>query len=177
MTPQDFYPVVLAFTLVVVVQSLNHVRLFATPWTAARWAFLSFTISQSLLKFMSIELVMPSNHFILCCPLLLLLSIFPIIMVSSNELALCIRWPKYWSFRFSISPFNEYSRLNSFRMDQFDLLTVQGTVKSLLQDHSSKVSILLCSSFFMVQFSHLSTGKTIALTILTFVGKVMSLLF
>ena len=177
MTPQDFYPVVLAFTLVVVVQSLNHVRLFATPWTAARWAFLSFTISQSLLKFMSIELVMPSNHFILCCPLLLLLSIFPIIMVSSNELALCIRWPKYWSFRFSISPFNEYSRLNSFRMDQFDLLTVQGTVKSLLQDHSSKVSILPCSSFFMVQFSHLSTGKTIALTILTFVGKVMSLLF
>ena len=177
MTPQDFYPVVLAFTLVVVVQSLNHVRLFATPWTAARWAFLSFTMSQSLLKFMSIELVMPSNHFILCCPLLLLLSIFPIIMVSSNELALCIRWPKYWSFRFSISPFNEYSRLNSFRMDQFDLLTVQGTVKSLLQDHSSKVSILPCSSFFMVQFSHLSTGKTIALTILTFVGKVMSLLF
>ena len=177
MTPQDFYPVVLAFTLVVVVQSLNHVRLFATPWTAARWAFLSFTISQSLLKFMSIELVMPSNHFILCCPLLLLLSIFPIIMVSSKELALCIRWPKYWSFRFSISPFNEYSRLNSFRMDQFDLLTVQGTVKSLLQDHSSKVSILPCSSFFMVQFSHLSTGKTIALTILTFVGKVMSLLF
>ena len=177
MTPQDFYPVVLAFTLVVVVQSLNHVRLFATPWTAAHWAFLSFTISQSLLKFMSIELVMPSNHFILCCPLLLLLSIFPIIMVSSNELALCIRWPKYWSFRFSISPFNEYSRLNSFRMDQFDLLTVQGTVKSLLQDHSSKVSILPCSSFFMVQFSHLSTGKTIALTILTFVGKVMSLLF
>ena len=148
-----------------------------TQWTEACQAFLSFTISRSLLKFMSTESVMPSNHFILCCPLLLLLSIFPIIRVSSNELALCIRWPKYWSFRFSISPFNEYSRLNSFRMDQFDLLTVQGTVKSLLQDHSSKVSILPCSAFFMVQISYLSTGKTIALTILTFVGKVMSLLF
>ena len=154
MIPQDFYPVVLAFTLVVVLQSRNHVRLFATVWTAARRAFLSFTISQSLLKFMSIELVMPSNHFILCCPLLLLLSICPIIRVSSNELALCIRWPKYWSFRFSISPFNEYSRLNSFRMDQFDLLTVQGTVKSLLQHHSLKASILWRSASFMVQLSH-----------------------
>ena len=143
---------------VVVVQWLSHVQLFATVWTAARRAFLSFTISQSLLKFMSIELVMPSNHFILCCPLLLLLSIFPIIRVSSNELALCIRWPKYWSFSFSICPSNDYSRLISFRIDWFDLLVVQGTLKSLLQDHSSKAWVLQCSAFFMVHHVKLMTG-------------------
>ena len=128
---------------------------------------------------MSVESVMPSNHFILCCPLLLLPSIFPSIRVFSNELALWIRWPKYWSFSFNISPSNEYSGLISFRMDWFDLLTVQGTLKSLLQHHSSKVSIIQCSAFFIVQLSYpyMTTGKTIALTRHTFVGKVMALLF
>ena len=128
---------------------------------------------------MSIELVMPSNHLILCCPLLLLPSIFPSIRVSSNQSVLCIRWPKYWSFSFSISPSIEYSGLISFRMDWLDLLAVQGTPKSLLQHHSSKASILWHSAFFIVQLSHpyMTTGKTIALTRWTFVSKVMSLLF
>ena len=124
--------------MVIVVQSLSRVRLFATPWNAALQASLSFTISRSLLKLMSIESVMPSNHLILCRPLLLLPSIFPIISVFSNESALDLRWPKYWSFSFSISPFNEFSRLISFRMDWLDLLAVQGTLKSLLQHHSLK---------------------------------------
>ena len=128
---------------------------------------------------MSIELVMPSNHLILCRPLLLLPSIFPSIRVFSNESALCIRWPKYWSFSFNISPSNEHPGLISFRMDWLDLLAVQGTLKSLLQHHSSKASILLCSAFFILQLSHpyMTTGKTIALTSQTFVGKVISLLF
>ena len=130
------------------VQSLSHVRLFATPWTAACQASLSIINSQSLLKLMSIESVMPSNHFILCRPLLLLPSIFPSIRVFSNQSVLCIRWPKYWSFSLSISPANEYSGLISFRMDWLDLLAVQGTLKSLLQHHRSKVSILWCSAFF-----------------------------
>ena len=136
--------------------------------------FLSFTISPSLLKLMSIELVMLSNHLILCLSLLLLPSISPRIRVFSNEVALHIRWPKYWSFSFSISPSNEYLRLISFRIDWFYLLAVQGTLKSLLKHHSSKASILRHLAFFMVQFSHpyMTTGKTIALTILTFVGKV-----
>ena len=149
-----------------------------TPWTAACQASLSFTIL-SLLKFVYIELVMPSNHLILCHPLLFLPSIFPSIRVFSNELALLIRWPKYWNFSFSISPSIEYSGLISFRIDWFDLLAVQGILKSLLQHHSSEASVLWCSAFFMVQLSHLcvATGKTIPLTIWTFVGKVMSLLF
>ena len=149
-----------------------------TPWTVAYQASLSITNSWSLLKLMSIESVMPSNHLILCCPLLLLPSIFPSIMVFPNESVLHIRWPKYWRFSFSISPSSEYSGLISSRMDWLDLLEVQGTVKSLLQHHSSKASILQCSAFFMVQFSHphMTTGKTIALTRWTFVGKVMSLL-
>ena len=136
----------------VVVQSLSCVRLFETPWTAARRASRSFTISCSWLKIMSIGSVMPSNHLILCPPLLLLPSIFPSIRVFSNELSLCIRWPKYWSF--SISPSNKYSGLISFRMDWLDLLAVQGTLKSLLQHHSSEASILWCPAFFMVQPSH-----------------------
>ena len=149
---------------------LSHVQVFVTPWTAARQASLSFTISWNLLKLMSIESVMPSNHLILCRPLLLLPSIFPSIRVFSNESALCIRWSKHWSF--SISPSNEYSGLFSFRMDWLDLLAVQGTLKSLLQ-HSSKASTLWCSAFFMVQLSHhyMTTGKTIALTRWTFVSK------
>ena len=126
----------------VAVQLLSCVWLFVTPWTAARQASLSFTISQSLLKLMSIELVMPSNHLILCCPRLLLPSIFPSIRVFSNEPALRVRWPKYWSFNFSISPFHEYSGLISFRMDWFDLLAVQGTLKSLLQHHSSNAWLI-----------------------------------
>ena len=128
---------------------------------------------------MSIELMMPSNHLILCHPLILLPSIPPSIRVFSNESTLCMRWPKYWSFSFSISPYNAYSGLISFRMDWLDLLAVQGTLKSLLQHHSSKASILQCSDFFIVQLSHpyMTTGKTIALTRCTFVGKVMSLLF
>ena len=150
-----------------------------TPWTAACQASVSITSSQSLLKLMSIELVMPSNHLILCHPLLLLPSIFPSIRVFSNELVLHIRWPKSWSLSFSISPSNEYSGLISFRMDWLDLLAVQGTLKSLLQQHSSKASILQCSAFFIVQLSHpyMTAGKTIALTRWTFVGKVMYLLF
>ena len=161
------------------VQSLIRVRLFATPWTAAHQAFLSITNSQSLLKFMSIELVMPSNHLILCRPLLLLPSIFPSIRVFSNEPALRIRWPKYWSFSFNISPSNEHPGLISFRMDWLDILAVKGTLKSLLHHHSSKASILWHSAFFLVKLSHpyMTTGKTIALTRWTFVGKVMSLLF
>ena len=161
------------------VQSLSRVRLFAPPWTAARQASLSITNSRSLPKLMSIELVMPSNHVILCHPLLLLPSIFPSIRVFSNESALHIRWPKYGSFSFSISPSNEHPGLISFRMDWLDLLAVQGTLKNLLQHHSSKASILRCSAFFIVQLSHpyMTPGKTIALTRWTFVDKVMSLLF
>ena len=138
--------------VVVVAQSLSCVQLFANPWTAARQAPLSLTISRSLL--MSIKSVMPSNYLIFCRPLLLLPSIFPSIWVFSNELALCIKWPKYWSFIFCISPSNEYSELISFRMDWLDLLAVQGTLKSLLQHHSSKASILRRSAFFIVQLSH-----------------------
>ena len=161
------------------VQSFSHVRLFVTPWTAARQASLSITNSQSLLKLMSTELVMPSNHFILCRPLLLLPSTFPSIRVFSKESVLRTRWPKYWSFSFSISPSNEYSRLISLRIDWLDLLAVQGTLKSLLQHHSSKAWILQHSAFFIVQLSHpyMTTRKTIVLTIQTFVGKVMSVLF
>ena len=140
---------------------------------------MSITYSRSLHKLMSIESVMPSNHFILCHPLLLLPSIFPSIRVFSNDSVLHIRWPKYWSFSFNISPSNEYSGLISFRMDWLDLFAVQGTLNSLLQYHSSKASILWCSAFFIVQLSHpyMTTGKNIALTRWTFVGKVMSLLF
>ena len=158
------------------VQLLSHIRLFTTPWTAACQASLSFTISRSLLKLMSIESVMPSNHLTLCHPLLFLPSIFPIIRVFSNESAFHIRWPKYWSFSFSISPSNEYSGLISFRMDWLDLFAVQGTLKILLQHHSSKASMLQGSAFFMVQLSHpyMTDGKTIALTRRTFVSKVMS---
>ena len=161
------------------VQSLSHVPLCATLWTAARQASLSITNSRSLPKLMSIDSVMPSNHLILCHPLLFLSSIFPSIRVFSNESVLCIRWPKYWTFSFSISPSSEYSGLISFRMDWLDLLAVQGTLKSLLQHHSSKASILWCSDFFIVQLSHpyMTTGKTIALTRWTFIGKVMSLFF
>ena len=150
-----------------------------TPCTAARQASLTFTISWSLRQLLSIEFVMPSNHLILCHPLLLLPSIFPSIRGFSRESALHIRWPNYWSFSFSISPSNEYSGLISFRIDWFDLLAVQGTLKSLLQHYSSKTSILWCSAFLMVQLSHLymTTDKTIALTIWTFVNKVMSLIF
>ena len=150
-----------------------------TPWTAACQASLSISNSQSLLKLMSIESVMPSNHLILCRPLLLQLSIFPSIRVFSNESVLRIRWPKYWSFSLNISPSSEYSGLISFRMDWLDLLDVQGTLKSLLQHHSSKASILQRSAFFIVQLSHpyMTPGKTVALTRRTFVGKVMSLLF
>ena len=161
------------------VQLLSRVLLFATPWTAAHQASLSVTNSQSLLKFLSVESVMPSNHLILCHPLLLPTSVFPSIRVFSSELVLRIRWPKYWSFSLSISPSNEYSGLISVRMDWLDLLAVQGALKSLLQHHSSKASILWCSAFFLIQLSHpyMSTGKTIALTIWTFAGKVMFLLF
>jgi len=136
------------------VQLLSHVWFFATPWTAARQASLSITNSQSLLKLMSTELVMPSNHLIFCCLLLLLPTIFPSIRVFSNESVLRIRWPKYWSFSFSVRPSNEYSGLISFRIDSLDLLEVQGTLKSLLQHQSSKASILQCSAFFIVQLSH-----------------------
>ena len=160
------------------VQLLSCVQLFATPWTAARQTSLSITNSQSLLKLTSIKSVMPSNHLVLCCPLLLP-SILPSIRVFSNEAVLHIRWPKYWSFSFSISPSNDYSGLISFRIDWFDLLAVHRTLKSLLQHHSSKASILQCSAFFIVQLSHpyMTTGKTKALTRWTFVGKVISLLF
>ena len=161
------------------VQLLGHIQLFATPWTAACQTSLSITNSQSLLKLMSIESMMPSNHLILCHPLLLLSSIFPSIRVFSNESVLCIRWPKYWNFRFNISPSNEHSGLISFRMDWLNLLAVQGTLKSLLQHHSSKASILRHSAFCIVQLSHpyVTIGKTIALTRRTFAGEVMSLLF
>ena len=161
------------------VQSLSRVQLFATPWTAARQASWSITNSRSLLKLMSIESVMPSNHLILCHPLLQPPSIFPSIRVFLNESVLRIRWPKYWSFSFNISSANEYSGLISFRRDWLDLLAVQETLKILLQHHSLKESILQCSAFFIVQLSylHMTTGKTITLTRWTFVGKVMSLLF
>ena len=158
---------------------LNCVQLFATPETTACQASLSITNSRNLPKVMSIDSVMPSSHLILCRPLLLLPSILPNIRVFSNESTLCMRWPKYWSFNFSISPSNEHPGLISFRMDWLDLLAVQGTLKSLLQHYSSKASILQCSDFFTVQLSHpyMTTGKTIALAGWTFVGKVMSLLF
>ena len=160
-------------------QSLSCVRLFATPWTTACQSSLSITNSRSPPKPLPIESVMPSNHLILCLLLLLLPSIFPSIMVFSNESILCIRWPKYCSFSFSISPSNEYSGLISFRMDWLNLLAVQVTLKSLLQHHSSKASILQLSAFFIVQLSHpyTTTGKTISLTRPTFVGKVMPLIF
>ena len=153
------------------VQSLSRVWLFVTPWTAAHQVSLSFTNSQSLLKLMSIKLVMPSNHLILCHPLLL--SIFPSIRVFSNESILCISWPEYWSFNISISPSSEYSGLISFRVDWFDLLAVQRTLKSLLQHHSSKASVLQCSAFFTVQFlyPYMTTEKNIALTRQTFSAK------
>ena len=156
----------------------SHVQLFGIPWAAAHQVSLACTISLSLRKLMSIEPVMPSNHLILCYPLLLLPSIFPSIRVFSNESALRIRWPKYWSFSFNINPFNEYSGLISFRIDWLDLLAVQGTLKSLLQQHSSKASILQCSAFFIAQLLHpyMTTAKIIALTRRTFVDKVMSLL-
>ena len=161
------------------VQSLSCVQLFVTPWTAARQATLFITNFQSLLKLTSIMLVMPSNHLILCRPRLLLPSIFPSIRVFSKESVLRIRWPKYWNFSFSISPSNEYSGLISFRMDWLYLFAVQGNLKSLLQRHSSKASVLWCSAFFTVQLSHpyMTTGKTIALTRQTLLSKVMSLLF
>ena len=161
------------------VQSLSRGRLFATAWTAARQASLSITTSWSLLKLMSIKTVMPSNHLILCHPLLLPLSVFPSIRVFSSESILRIRWPKYWCFSFSISPSNEYSELTSFTIDWLDLLAVQGTLKSLLQHHNSKASILQCSAFFMIQLSHsyMTTGKTVALTVRAFVDKVKALLF
>ena len=150
-----------------------------TPGTAARQPSLTITNSWSLLKLMCIESVMPSNHLVLCCPLLLLPSIFPSIRVFSNESVLHIWWSKHWSFSFSISPSNEYSGLISFRMGWLDLLAIQDTLKSLLQHHSSKASILWCSAFFIDQLSHpyMTTGKTMALTRWTFVGKVIFLLF
>ena len=160
------------------VQSLGYVRLFVTPWIAACQASLSITNSRSSHKLMCIESVMPSSHLILYRPLLLLPPIPPSIRVFSDESTVRMRWPKYWSFSFSISPSNEHPGLFSFRIDWLDLLAVQGTVKSYLQHHSSKGSILRCSAFFTVQFSHpyITTGKTIALTRQTFVGKVMSLI-
>ena len=160
------------------VQSLSHVQLFVTPWTSASQASLSITNSQSSLKPMSIESVMPSSHLIFCHPLILA-SIFPSIRVFSNESTLRMRWPKYWSFSFNFSPSKEHPRLISSRMDWLDVLTVQGTLKSLLQHHSSKASILRCSAFFIIQLSHpyVTIRKTIALTRQTFVDKVMSLLF
>ena len=167
------------YVLAAVVQLLSHFQVYGTPWTAARQASMSFTISWSLLKLMSFELMMLSNHLIHCHPLLLLPSIFPSIRVFSNESSHHIRWPKCWSFR--ISPSNEYTGLISFRMNWLDFLAVQGTLKSLLQHHSSKASILLHSAFFMVQLSHpymtMGKNKTIALTIWIFVGEVTSLPF
>ena len=160
-------------------QSVQSLSLFATPWTAACQASLSITSSRCLLKLMSIELVMPFIYLIFCHPLLLQPSVFSSIRVFSNKSVLQIRWPKYWSFSFSITPSNEYSGLISFRMYWLDLLAFKGTLKSLLQHHSSKALILQRSAFFIVQLSHpyMTTGKTIVLTRLTFVGKVMSLLF
>ena len=179
--PEDFYLFfkLLMLSILSSVHSFSHVRLFTTPWTAAHQASLSITNSQSLLKLISIKSVMPCNHLILCYPLLLPPSIFPSIRVFSNESILCIRWPKYWSFSFNIRPSNEHSRLVSFRVDWLNLLAVQGTLKSLLQHHSSKASILLHSAFFIVQLSHpyMTTGKTVALIRWTFLGKVISLLF
>ena len=165
-----------AFKLLLGVQWLSRVWLFEIPGTATLQVFLSFTLSQSLLKLMAIESVMPSNHLVLCYPFLLLPLMFPSIKVFSKEMALHIRWLKYWSFSFS--PSNEYSGLIFFRMDWFDLLAAQGTLKSLLQHHNLKTPILWCSAF-VVQLSHsyMTTGKTVALTRQTFVGKVMSLLF
>ena len=156
------------------VQSLSRVLLFVTIWTTAPQDSLSITNSRSPPKCMSIELMMPSNHLILCCPLLFPPSVFPSIRVFSNESTVCIRWPKYWSFSFSISPSKEYSGLISFRMDWLDLLAVQGTLKSLLQHHSSKASILSHSAFFIVQLSHpyMTTGKTIVFQ--TFVGPLLA---
>ena len=161
------------------VQLLSCVRLFATPWISARQASLSITNSRSLLKLMPIESVMPSSHLILCLPLLFLPPIPPSISVFSNESTLLMKWPNYWSFSFNISPSNEHPGLLSFRMDWLDLLVVQGTLKGLIQQHSSKASIFWCSAFLTVQLSHpyMTTGKTIALTRQTIVGKVMSLLF
>ena len=155
------------------VQLFSRVWLFVTPWTETFQASLSIINSRSLPKLKSIESVMPSNHLILCRPFFLLPSIFPSIRVSSNGSALCIRWPKYWSFSFSVSPFNEYSGLIAFRTDWLYLLAVQGTLKSLLQHHSSKASILQCSAFFIVQLSYpyMTSGKTIALTRQTFLVK------
>ena len=166
-------------SIIQLIQLLSRVWLFVNPWTAARQASLPITNSQSLPKLMPIESVMPSNHLILCHPILLLPSIFPSIRVFSNQSVLRIRWPKYWSFSFNISPSNEHSGMISFRMDWLDLLAVQGTLKSLLQHHRSKTSILQCSAFFTVQLSdpYMTTGKTIAFTRWTFVGKTMSLLF
>ena len=160
--------------LLSLVQSLSQVRRFVTPWTTAPQASLSITNTQNLPKLMSIESVMPSSHLILCRPLLFLRSIFPNIRVFSNESALCIRWPKNWSFSFNISPSNEHPGQISFRMDWMDLFAAQGTLKSLLQHHSSKASILQSSAFFIVQLSHpyMTIGKTIALTRRTFVDKV-----
>ena len=173
-TWRDFYFPVLPFSSI----QFNCIRLFATPWIAARQASLSITNSQSSLRLTSIKLVMPSSHLILCRLLLLLAPIPPSIRVFSNESTLHMRWPKYWSFSFSIIPSKEIPGLISFRMDWLDLLAIQGTLKSLLQHHSSKASILWRSAFFIVQLSHpyMTTGKTIALTVWTFVGKVMSLL-
>ena len=163
------------------VQSLSHVQLFVTPWSAAFQASLSITNSRSLLKLMSVESVIPSKHLILCRPLLLLPSIFPSRRVFSNESALHIRWPKYWSFSFKMSSTNEHPELISFRKDWLDLLAVQGTLRSLLQHHSSKASIFRCSAFFIVQLSYVISyvinGKTIALTRRIFVYKLMSLVF
>ena len=174
----SFLRMALAILSLLSVQSLSHIRLFATSWTAARQVSLSITNSRSLLKLMSIKLVMPSNHLILYCPLLLLPSIFLGIRVFSNESVLPIRWPQYWSFSFSISPSNEHSGLIFFSMDWLDLHAVQGTLKSLLQHHSSKASILWCSAFSVVQLTSIHDyWKTIALTRQTFVGKVLSLLF
>ena len=163
---------------VLVVQTLGHVWLFETPWTAACQASLSFTISWSLLKLISFESVMPFNHLILCCPLFPLLSIFLNIRVLSNKSVLRIRWPKNWNFSFSISPCNEYSGLILLGLTSL-VSSVQGTLKSLLQHHNSKATILQCSAFFMVQLSHfyMTIGKTTALVIWTFVSKMMSLLF
>ena len=163
----------------VVVQSFSPVQLFKTPRTAAHWASLSFTVSRSLLTLTSIELAMPPNHLILCRPRLLPPSVFPSIRVFSNQSALHIRWPEYWSFSFSISPSNEHPGLISLRMDSLDLLAVQGALRTLLQHHGSKASLLRPSAFFTVQLSHpyMPTGKTIALTRQTFVSKVMSLPF
>ena len=156
-----------------VVQSLSCVQLFVTPWTAAHQVSLSFTVSWSMLRLVSIESVMPSNHLIICPPYLFLSSVFPSIRVFSSESAYCVKWPKYWSFSFSISPSNEYSGLISFRIDWFDLLAIQWTLKSLLQCHDSKASILWCWIFFMVQLSHLymTTGKTIVMIRRTLLAK------